>query len=135
LKASPSGNSRVSIDLPNRNQQGLSLIKLVLLLAVLGSITLVGLQVMPLYYDNSVISQIVDETAEASNKKRMGRKQMWQTISKHLQLNNIGYLKQEDVSFEQGEGGETIIAVDYEERRPLVGNMSLVVSFSHKTGG
>ncbi len=115
-------------------QRGMSLIQLLFTLIVLGSIALVGIQVFPLYYDKNVIAKVVDDIAEEAQSKRMGRRQIWDRISRNLQLNNIGYLKQDAVTVSQGDHGETIITVDYEERRHLVGNLSLVVSFFHTTG-
>ncbi|MGV6859435.1 MAG: DUF4845 domain-containing protein [bacterium] len=117
----------------NSKQQGMSLIQMVLVLGILGVITLVGLQVFPLYYDKTVIAKVLDETAELADSKRMGRKQIWDTVSRNLQLNNIGYLQQDALEYRQGDNGETILVVNYEERRHLVGNLSLVVSFFHET--
>ncbi len=115
-------------------QQGMSLLRLVFVLVIIGSVGLLAIQLLPLYYDRSVIAKVVDEVAAEGNEEGKSKSSMWRDISKHLQLNNISYLKQDNVTFSQNDHGEIIITVDYEERRPLVGNLSLMVSFFHTTG-
>lgn len=74
------------------------------------------------------MGKILEDVANDSRTKKRNRSQIWATISKRFDINNIRNVKKEHFSFKR-EKGKTSISVTYEVRTKLVGNLDGIVAF------
>jgi ribosomal protein S8 len=58
----------------------------------------------------------------------MSEDQILDTLFKRLYIDDVENVKPEDVIFEE-QGGKLIVSINYEVRRPTIGNIDLVASF------
>lgn len=114
-----------------RVQSGFSYIGLLALIGVFGLVVKVAATVGPIYYDNYTIDKIIvslfrDGRGNSVEDFKRG-------LSDRLQINNIRDKSPDDFEYEFKDRKLTVI-VDYEVRKPFMGNADVVVSFKKTYG-
>lgn len=112
-----------------RKQQGLTFISWLVILIVLGFMVMVALKITPVYLEHFTIKESLNSL---KSEPFIGRKQISEIrkmLVRRLEINNVRHLKKENVSIKRS-GGVTTIVIKYEQRRDLIGNLSLVMSFN-----
>lgn len=113
------------------SQSGATLISWLLLIAVLGLLAVVGLKLFPIYLKDYTLSSILEDVARNPDSKEMSNAELWSTISKRLSINEIDDLvNKENVTITR-DNGRTTIAVKYEARTDLIGNLDGIAVFDH----
>ena len=111
-----------------KRQQGLTFISWLVILIVAGFFVMVALKITPVYLDHFAVRQSLESL---KNEPFIGRKTLVdirKMLMSRLDINNVRHIKKDEVKIARA-GGVTTIAINYEERRPLVGNLSLVMTF------
>jgi hypothetical protein len=114
-----------------QKQKGMTLIGWMLSLAILGFFVIFGLRLTPLYLDYFSLRDMIDEISAEASSTGMTQGQIWRTLEKRLDMNYIDYIKQEHLKLKR-HGKKTDIALNYEAKRPLFGNIHLVVDFAYE---
>lgn len=110
-------------------QSGMGFLSWMVLIAVLGFGSVIGFRLVPIYLQAYTVDQILENVAVDSENKNWGKGQIWDSISKRLDINGIGDIQKGDFSFSR-EKGKTTIAINYEVRLKLVGNLDGVAQFA-----
>ena len=112
-----------------RTQGGMTLIGFVIVLAVVGFFAYVGMKLVPMYSEyyavKSALKGLRDEPGIANQDP--GRIQ--DLFFRRLYVSYSENVKPGNVSLEREDGGWRM-SVDYEVRKPLVGNLDVVGKFS-----
>lgn len=114
-----------------RWQRGMSYIGLLTLLGIFGVAIKVGATVGPAYYDNYTIDKIIislfrDGRANSIEDFKRG-------LSDRFQINNIRDKTPDDFQY-TFEDKKLTVLVDYEVRKPFMGNVDVVVHFQKTYG-
>ena len=109
-------------------QLGASFFSWLALIGLLGFAAVMGLRIIPIYIDSFTVDQILEEVVTESRTKKMSRHQLWSSISKRLDINNIRNIKKDHFAFKI-ERGKVVITLKYEVRTRLVGNLDAIASF------
>jgi hypothetical protein len=83
---------------------------------------------MPIYLEAYTVDKVLEEVALESSGKKRNKHQIWSLISRRFDVNSVNDVKKENFSFTH-EKGKTTIAIQYETRTKLVGNLDGVVHF------
>jgi len=118
------------MDLKQR-QKGMTMIGWMFSLALVGFIALFGLRLTPLYIDYFSLRDMIDDLSQEASSSGMTQGQIWRALEKRLDMNYIDYITQENLKLKR-HGKKTDIALKYEAKRPFIGNIHLVVDFSHE---
>jgi hypothetical protein len=110
-------------------QQGMTLISWMIVIAIALFFILVGIKMVPSYLENYSIRHILAEAEDDRRFRDMTRGEMKKTILKRFKVNGIYNFNKDDLKLKAGKGG-TDIKVDYEVRKPVAGNVEVVMSFS-----
>jgi hypothetical protein len=97
-------------------------------IGILGFAGVIGLRIIPVYLNSYTVDKILEEVATESQTKTMSKNQVWSSIKKRLDINNIGNIGKEHFEFKR-ERGKTVITLKYEVRTKLVGNLDGIASF------
>ncbi|MET0065466.1 MAG: DUF4845 domain-containing protein [Candidatus Thiodiazotropha sp.] len=89
---------------------------------------MVGLKVAPVYMEHFAIKAALESVKEEPFAARKSVRELKNMIMRRLDINNIRYLTNDNISVSR-EKGKTTIRITYEERRHIVHNASLVMSF------
>lgn len=127
-RSQPSQRSQLwSGSRPSR-QRGLGLIGWVVVGLIAALIATIVIRLAPVFMDNRTMVSLVRELP-AGQVHGMSKSQIRETLNKRFKINNIRRLKVEDVLTIERSRGETILLLQYEERRPMFANIDLVASF------
>ncbi|MEJ2454478.1 MAG: DUF4845 domain-containing protein [Candidatus Thiodiazotropha sp.] len=98
-------------------------------LAVLGFIVMVGIKITPVYLEHYSVKESLESLKHEPLISRKPVGDIRKMLFRRLEINNITTLSKDEVSIKRS-GGVTTINVSYEERRPIFGNLSLVMTFN-----
>lgn len=111
-----------------RKQHGLTFISWLVILIVLGFFVLVGLKITPVYLENFTVKKSLESL---KNEPLLGRKTVREIrtlLMRRLDLNSVYDMTKDEIVIKR-QGGVTTVTIKYEERRPIVGNLAIVMSF------
>ena len=111
-----------------RKQSGLSLVGFLVVLAVVGFAADVGMKLFPMYQEYYSVQSAMKGLANEPGVADMDPAKVQDLFFRRLYINYSENVKPQNVKFERTEGGWKM-RVNYEVRRPLVGNLDVVGRF------
>ena len=111
-----------------RKQSGLSLVGFLVVLAVVGFAAYVGMKLFPMYQEYYSVQSAMKGLANEPGVADMDPHKVQDLFFRRLYINYSENVKPQNVKFERMEGGWKM-RVNYEVRRPLVGNLDVVGKF------
>lgn len=113
-----------------QRQHGISITGLVLLLALLGTIAIVGMRIIPLYADYLTVLQIAKDMQNDGSLLTNTKREINIILNKRFRTNNLWDLKpKEVVKFKKDPTGGIMLHIDYEESSPLIFNLEITAKF------
>jgi len=112
-----------------RQQQGLSFLGWVTILAVAAIFASVGLKTIPHYLENKTILEVID-SVDPAVLKAGSKKKVFELIDKRLKINNVRDYKGKDILEFKRTKESSYMVLDYEVRENVVANMDLVLAFN-----
>ncbi len=110
-----------------KQQQGMSMVAWLLLLAVGGTLLLAAFRLAPLYIDNYFIKSALD-SLEQENIDEMTNGAIRRKLDKLFLINNVRDMSSKDIEIDRRQGN-ILVSLDYEQRVNFVGNVDFVVMF------
>lgn len=112
-----------------KKQHGMTMISWLVILAVIGFFIMIGLRIGPVYMEHYTIKNILEsiQNEPLISRKPVGEIRMM--LLKRLDINNIRDLNREHIKIRRA-GGVTTIEIDYEKRRPIAGNLDVIMMFN-----
>lgn len=114
-----------------RRQRGMTMWAMLGILIVVGFVLLVAVRLTPVYMNYwSVIS--VAESVQEDTRSDDDMAEVWEKVRVRFGLNNLRSLEPRETMDIRRRDRGLEIHVNYEERRPLIANVELVVTFDRK---
>lgn len=113
-----------------KRQQGMTLISWILVFIVAGIFGIVGIKTVPAYLQYLSVKTTLNKVAQEANDNGWRGTEVWSSISKKLDVNNVNYIKKEHIKAGKKKNGYEI-KLDYSHHVPLFANIELVVVFDH----
>jgi hypothetical protein len=111
-----------------KTQKGMTMISLMALLVIIAFVVLIFLKVMPIYFDSFKVGDVVTSMKDERGLGEKANSEIAAMILKRLDVNMVSDVKKEDIFIEKSKNTVTI-DVEYEVRKPMFGNLDVVVSF------
>jgi hypothetical protein len=111
-----------------QKQRGLTFISWLVILVVAGFLIYVGMKITPVYLDHYAVQAVLKSVKNDQLSARKSKREIRSMITKRLDINNIRHVTRDHISIKRS-GKNTTINIAYEERRPIVYNISLVMTF------
>lgn len=115
--------------LNHRNQKGMTLVSLVILLAVIGFLALIVLRMFPIYSNYYKIQGVLHSLEEERELYNLNRQQILRIIDRKLQINMVSGFKHEYFTITLKDNGNKEMTIEYDDRRDMMANVDVVVSF------
>jgi len=115
-----------------KKQNGATLIFWLFFVSLIGFLLMVGVKLFPVYYKGFTTKKIVEEVALDMQKKKPNKKQIWQAVSKRLNINGINGVEKEHFVYAKSGKNELEVGLDYEVRVPIIGNLDAVANFDQR---
>src|SRR5680860_440797 len=113
----------------HKQQRGASLIATLSVLLVVGFAITVGIRLVPIYINAYTVEAIVQEVAAEPAGVGRNPGEIWASIDKRLDINDVENIKHEHFVYAR-DRGVTTIGVRYEARTQLFGNLDMVARFA-----
>jgi type II secretory pathway pseudopilin PulG len=111
-----------------KNEAGVSLTGLIVVLAVLGALALVAIKVTPAWLEYRAVKEAIVKAKASGGSVR----EIQQAFDKNAGINDVNAISGRDLVISR-DTGETEISFAYEKRVPLTGNVSLLFDFAGTT--
>jgi Tfp pilus assembly protein PilE len=111
-----------------KRQQGMTMIGVLFVLALIGVIGYAGMRILPLYLNYMKVSRSMEATAQEFKGDSVDQAALRRTLEKHWQIEDIDAVEAKDVEITKDEGATTM-HVAYDDSAPYIANVSLTVHF------
>lgn len=112
-----------------QRQKGLSSAGWLALAGIFGLLIISFIRIFPLYMENYTIKAVLTSVQEDAKIDPKSKRAIWEGLSKRLYINEIRIIKREHVKMSR-KNGKTTVMIDYEARRPYIGNLFIGGTFS-----
>lgn len=119
------GKNRVGLN----RQHGVTVIGALLILIALGFIALIGLRVVPIYIDYFTVKSTLEGLKKEPQIGRMTSTDIRSAIEKRFNIGYVDIVNAKQVKIRK-QGNARMLVLDYEDRRPVLGNVDVVASFN-----
>ena len=111
-----------------KRQRGFTMLGWLVVLTVAGFFIMIGLKVGPVYLENYTIRSVIQslQNEPLINRKPIG--EIRTMLMRRLDINNIRSLQRDQIQIKRT-GGVTTISLIHEERRPVIGNVDVIIAF------
>jgi hypothetical protein len=110
-------------------QRGISYWGVVLGITLFGMMIKIGAAVGPIYMDYMAIDKMIAGMFKEPSVDGLNIADFRSGIESRMQINNIRDRKIDDLMVIRREGNIFVVVLDYEERKPLMGNLDVVAHF------
>ena len=111
-----------------RNQGGMTLLGFLMVLVVVGFAAFIAMRLFPMYQEYYSVKSALKGLANEAGVSDMDPARIQDLFFRRLYINYSENVKPANVKIERMEGGWKM-SVNYEVRRPLVGNLDVVGKF------
>lgn len=111
-----------------KTQRGMTLTSFLMVLAVVGFILYIGMKLFPMYSEYYAVRTAMKSLAKEQGVNAMEPGRVQELFFRRLDISYSESVKPANVKFERVSGGWNM-KVNYEVRRPLIGNLDVVGKF------
>lgn len=113
-------------------QRGMGLSGMMFVFVLVAFIAVILLRTAPAYMDFLALRSAMNSVAQSPEPIAGGRPAIMDLINRRLEINNVRDVEPGSFAFQKRDDGTYEVGVDYEVRRPLFGNVDVVLTFNHK---
>ncbi|MCB1797559.1 MAG: DUF4845 domain-containing protein [Gammaproteobacteria bacterium] len=110
-------------------QNGMAMVSWLVVLGVVVFFILIGIKMIPTYLENYSIKQVLTNMENDRAVRSMSPAEMKQSFMKRLKINSVYEFDRNAIQIKKEKNG-TRFEVSYEIRKPVAGNVSIVMAFS-----
>ncbi|WP_028312942.1 DUF4845 domain-containing protein [Derxia gummosa] len=108
-----------------RKQQGIGLIGLIFLAAVIGFIAVTSMKIVPSFFEYQAVKRAVVRAANGSTPAEVR-----ELFTKQAQIDDINSIGARDIEITKDSAGNVVVSFAYEKKMELAGPVSLVIDYS-----
>ena len=109
-------------------QKGLTGVSIIVLLVFFAFFAVALLKVMPIYFDSFKVGDVVSGLKDERGLGEKPNSQIVKMILKRLDVNMVSDVTKEHIFIEKVKN-EVFIDIEYEVRKPMFGNLDVIISF------
>ena len=110
-------------------QRGMTPVGWVLVFLLIAFFALVALRLIPIYLESFTVGSVISDLKEEPGISAMTTREIATLINKRFDINSVTNVGTDDIYVEKS-GGTMTISAEYEVRKPMLGNVDIVVSFN-----
>ncbi len=111
-----------------RQEQGLTMISLALILGLIASIVLLALKIGPIYLDHSKVINALAAVEETTDIETKSKSEILSSLKKRFNFNYVYHIEDDDITVIK-QGNYLKVDIEYEVVETIVGNLSVLVEF------
>ena len=110
-------------------QQGISLMGMIIVLAILGIFGYCGMKIFPMYQEFWSVKDSMEEVAQTPRIANAGRARIVDLLYRRFNISYVESVKNEHITLDTKRGA--VLTIKYEVRRHLAYNLDVVGKFEH----
>lgn len=114
---------------PVNSQTGASAFAWLALIGIIALVSVTAFKLIPLYIQDQTVAKILTDVANDPETASLSPLRTWYAVDSRLSINSVYGIQKEHFTYRK-KGGITTIAINYNARKNLMGNVDLLVSFS-----
>ncbi|MBA3563299.1 MAG: DUF4845 domain-containing protein [Gammaproteobacteria bacterium] len=111
-----------------RNEQGMTVIGMLILAIILGLIGFAGLKLLPLYLNHYKVVSVLEGVKKEYDGQNPTRTDIRKSIEKRMVVESLDTLEADDIEIKREDPGY-VVAAQYEQRTTFIANVSFLVTF------
>ncbi len=112
-----------------KQQTGMTMLSWLVVLGIKVFFILIGIKMIPTYVENYSIKQVLTNMENDRSVRKMSAGEMKKSFIKRLKINSVYEFDRDWIKLKKEKFGTRFI-VDYEVRKPVAGNVSILMVFS-----
>jgi hypothetical protein len=112
-------------------QRGMTPIGWILILLLIAFFALIALKLVPIYIESFTVGSVISDLKNEPGIGSKTTREITSIVNKRFDINTITNVSVDDIYIEKL-GGTMTISAEYEVRKPMLGNVDIVVSFNKK---
>jgi predicted membrane protein len=112
-----------------KSQRGMTMLSWLVVLGVSVFFILIGIKMVPTYLEHYSVKQVLATMENDRMVRKMSAAEMKKNFFKRLKINSVYEFNRDWITIKKEKNG-TRISVDYEIRKPVAGNVQILMSFS-----
>lgn len=113
-------------------QTGITLVGMLFIGILVVFAALVIMRMVPAYIEYGSIAKILKTMSNDPDLKSMSIKEIRDSFDRRATIDNISSIKGEDLDISK-DGGETVVEATWSAKRPIAGNVSVIMDFTAST--
>ncbi|MCW8899448.1 MAG: DUF4845 domain-containing protein [Gammaproteobacteria bacterium] len=109
-------------------QKGMTGVSIMALLVLIAFVAITLLKIMPIYFDSFKVGDVVSGMKEERGLGDKTNNEITTMILRRLDVNMVSDVTKEHIYIEKTKN-DVLIEVDYEVRKPMFGNLDVIISF------
>lgn len=118
-----------------RKQQGATLLGMAIVAGGIIFIAIIGMKMAPAYIEYMSVKKVLKAMSNDPNLNSMSTKEIRQSFEKRKSIDDISSVTKDDININKNEAGETVVSVDYQVQKPLMGNVTALLDFHASSDG
>jgi predicted membrane protein len=110
-------------------QRGMTMLSWLVVLGIAVFFILIGIKMVPTYLENYSVKQVLTNMENDRSVRTMSAQEMRKSFMKRLKINSVYEFDRDWMKITKQKNGN-LISVDYEIRKPVAGNVAIVMTFS-----
>lgn len=129
LETGNEGQSSMKQSVGIRRQRGLTMLSWLFVLGIAVFFVLIGIKMVPTYLENYSVRQVLANMENDRTLRGGTQASIRESFFKRLRINSVFEFEKNWIKISKQKEGN-LIEVDYEIRKPVLGNVSIVMAFS-----
>ena len=117
----------------NQSQGGMTFIGFIIIAAVIMSIVLAGVKIVPDYIEFSGVKKVIQRIGNEPNFDAMSKKEIATAFDKAASASYVSVIKGNDLVISKDESGKQVVTAEYQVVKPLAFNLSALMDFKATT--
>ena len=109
-------------------QRGMTMISWIIVLAILVFFVIIGIKLVPSYIEFYSIKGILEAVRQDRSMRDAAPAKIRESIKKRMKINGIYEFDPKNIIIKKEKTGQ-VVAVEYEVRKNVVGNVDVIMSF------
>jgi predicted membrane protein len=112
-----------------KKQRGMTMMSWLMVLGIAVFFLLIGIKMVPTYIENYAVKQVLRNMENDRSVDKMSPVELKKSFIKRLKINSVYEFDRDAIKIKKQKDSR-LFSVDYEIRKPVAGNVAIVMTFS-----
>ena len=118
-----------------KQQRGASMIGMAFIIGIILLALVVAMKVVPAFTEFMSIKNILTNMSQGGVLNGQSKSEIISAFEKRASIDDVQSVRGQDLEISTNEAGATVVSVDYQVVRPVMGNVSALIEFSASSDG